>query len=527
MRTYAQKQQQCQHRKSGDPARPTAAARSHDVHPILHLQRTIGNQAVLRLLHAKPDALEAVSDGTAASRFCDDFSRIPVRTKALAKIQSKLGVDTSGDGGCLRRQNEQAAHEHLQKKCVPKNGFGEMVAPPVVDEVLSQTGQPLDAPTSALAEPRLGRSFEQVRIHTNAAAAESAAALGAAAYTVGNHVVFGDGRFAPESAAGRRLLTHELVHVMQQEAGRVPAGQVLRTAENNCTPATMGVNNPDGVIGNGFRNAVFQVEEAISLVDAALGGTPPWWYSRREAAIILNYIFRCPTPTDLAFVRSRLNEMRAWLAAGFPYRCSTAPASCVLGIGGRRRFVDRDRVLAGGGNPGFMLTHGVVLCPEELHDAVTMVSTLVIVAARFSGLREGRRGDLSAWMSYEDLSSDVGRRLGGHFGEPAAAAGSLCARGSGIPIPDEPREFDQQVEHRGEPRPAQDPSEHFQSQPVYLNDDTCPTSWSYLMMWPFGLAGYYRLPDQLTNFVRLNGIAFNLNPGGTVTERSTNTCPRR
>jgi len=521
----------------------------------LHLQRTIGNQAVLRLLQAKRDGIEAVSDGTAASRFGHDVSPIPVRTKAPVKIQSKLEVDTAGNlyeqeadrvselvmrrpepqlqracacgGGCLRCQNEQAAHEHLQAKRVPKNASSEMVASPVVDEVLSQTGQPLDAPTRALTEPRLGHSFEHVRIHTNAAAAASAAALDAAAYTVGNHVVFGDGRFAPESAAGRRLLTHELVHVRQQEAGRVPAGQVLRTAENNCTPATMGVNNPDGVIGNGFRSAVFQVEEAISLVDAALGGTPPRWYSRRKAAIIVNYIFRCPTATDHAFIRSRLNEMRARLAAGFPYRCSTAPASCVPDIRGRRWFVDRDRVLAGGRHPGFLVTHGAVLCPEDLHDAVTMVSTLVNVAARFSGLRDGHRGDLSAWMSYEDLSSDAGRRFAADFGESAAAAGPLCARGSGIPIPDEPRELDQHEEHRGEPRPAQDRSEHFQSQWVYLNDDTCPTSWSYLMMWPFGLPGYYHITGQLTNFVRLNGTAFNLNPGGTVTERSTNTCPRR
>src|SRR5262245_42040025 len=97
MRTYAQKQQQSQRGKSGDPARPGAAARSHDVHPILHRQPTIGDQAIKRLLQAKPDGLEAVSDASASSRFGHDFSRIPVHAKAPVKIQSKLAVNTPGD----------------------------------------------------------------------------------------------------------------------------------------------------------------------------------------------------------------------------------------------------------------------------------------------------------------------------------------------------------------------------------------------------------------------------------------------
>jgi hypothetical protein len=61
---------------------------SRQANPILHLQRTIGNQAVQQLLQAKPDGLEAVSDATASGRFGHDFSRIPVHTKASVKIQS-------------------------------------------------------------------------------------------------------------------------------------------------------------------------------------------------------------------------------------------------------------------------------------------------------------------------------------------------------------------------------------------------------------------------------------------------------
>jgi Domain of unknown function (DUF4157) len=91
-------------------------------------------------------------------------------------------------------------------------------APPIVHEVLRSPGQPLDVVTRAFMEPRFGHDFTQVRVHTDARAAASAQAVNALAYTVGNHVVFGAGQYAPGSDEGRRLLAHELTHVMQQHS---------------------------------------------------------------------------------------------------------------------------------------------------------------------------------------------------------------------------------------------------------------------------------------------------------------------
>jgi hypothetical protein len=88
--------------------------------------------------------------------------------------------------------------------------------PPVVHDVLRSPGQPLDAATRAFMEPRFGHDFSEVRVHTDAKAAESARAVNALAYTVGRDVVFGVGQYAPTSGAGRRLMAHELAHVMQQ-----------------------------------------------------------------------------------------------------------------------------------------------------------------------------------------------------------------------------------------------------------------------------------------------------------------------
>jgi hypothetical protein len=82
----------------------------------------------------------------------------------------------------------------------------------------SSAGEPLPAGARSFMEPRFGRGFGDVRVHTGPAAAESARSVGAAAYTVGRDLVFGEGRFRPDTQPGRRLLAHELAHVAQQSA---------------------------------------------------------------------------------------------------------------------------------------------------------------------------------------------------------------------------------------------------------------------------------------------------------------------
>jgi len=88
--------------------------------------------------------------------------------------------------------------------------------PASVGQVLRSAGRPLDQSTRAFMEPRFGHDFSRVRIHTDGLARASAKAVEALAYTVGHHVVFGEGQYAPSVAAGRNLLAHELRHVMQQ-----------------------------------------------------------------------------------------------------------------------------------------------------------------------------------------------------------------------------------------------------------------------------------------------------------------------
>jgi len=102
-------------------------------------------------------------------------------------------------------------------------------APPIVHAVVQSPGRPLDPATRNFFEPRFGHDLSSVRVHTDARADASAQAVNANAYTVGQNIVFGAGQFAPHQPDGRKLLAHELAHVIQQ---RRP--QDARTGPGNC-----------------------------------------------------------------------------------------------------------------------------------------------------------------------------------------------------------------------------------------------------------------------------------------------------
>ncbi len=99
-----------------------------------------------------------------------------------------------------------------------------MQAADPVDTVLAGYGRPLDPGARAFMESRFSRDFSQVRVHTDASAEASARALHADAYTVGHDIVFGAGRYAPQTPSGRRLIAHELTHVVQQSGAETICG---------------------------------------------------------------------------------------------------------------------------------------------------------------------------------------------------------------------------------------------------------------------------------------------------------------
>ena len=105
------------------------------------------------------------------------------------------------------------------------------VVPPIAESVLRSPGVPLDVRTRCFMESRFQRDLSHVRVHSDDVAAESAAQVHAKAYTVGSHIAFGVGHYAPNSSKGRSLLAHELTHVLQQPS-QPPCGRISRVGSS-------------------------------------------------------------------------------------------------------------------------------------------------------------------------------------------------------------------------------------------------------------------------------------------------------
>ena len=127
----------------------------------------------------------------------------------------------------------------------------------MVNEVLRSQGQPLDAETRAFMEPRFGHDFSRVRVHTDARAAESARQVNALAFTLGNNIVLAGGQYSPSTLSGKKLLAHELTHVLQQNAA--PPLDVHQQTETN-----MGRSDVARRIGSPVSSEV-QSKEAVSV----------------------------------------------------------------------------------------------------------------------------------------------------------------------------------------------------------------------------------------------------------------------
>jgi len=183
---------------------------------------------VMRMSDA--DVAQRVETGTVQpmriQRMCPECEeemaqRQPMEEKE-GMLQSKL------NGELLQRQPMEEEEEELQAKEMP--GQTPTVAPNLESRInsLKGGGQPLDSSVRAFFEPRFGRDFSNVRVHTDSNAADTAKSIHARAFTLGNHVVMGGGEFQPKSQSGRRLLGHELTHVVQQNWGLIGSTNIQR-----------------------------------------------------------------------------------------------------------------------------------------------------------------------------------------------------------------------------------------------------------------------------------------------------------
>lgn len=124
--------------------------------------------------------------------------------------------DHTLNGECEKCKGTKSA---LQRKSRNVGLINEI--PLSVHETLRSPGQPLNTDTRAFMEPRLGQDLSNVRIHSDVKASESAQAIDAQAYTVGQDVAFAMGKYRPDTNTGKALLAHELAHVVQQARGSI------------------------------------------------------------------------------------------------------------------------------------------------------------------------------------------------------------------------------------------------------------------------------------------------------------------
>jgi hypothetical protein len=126
--------------------------------------------------------------------------------KESEDLRYRRAGEVHNKGEVYRKENSSSSNGGAQQNATSK-----------VNDVLSSgSGKALEGQTKSFMENRFGQDFSDVRIHTNQDAAQSAQSINANAYTAGKDIVFDTGQYQPNTDAGKNLLAHELVHVVQQ-----------------------------------------------------------------------------------------------------------------------------------------------------------------------------------------------------------------------------------------------------------------------------------------------------------------------
>jgi hypothetical protein len=133
---------------------------------------------------------------------------------------------------------------------------------------LNSNGQALPDEVRNFYEPRFGYDFSNVKLHTDNVAAKSAQSVNALAYTSGNNIVFNEGQYLPNTESGKKLLGHELTHVIQQ-GNNIQPKRIQRLVRTSLVTCPAG-QNPHGA----DRRASTLLNSAVTLIDNAIAARP-------------------------------------------------------------------------------------------------------------------------------------------------------------------------------------------------------------------------------------------------------------
>lgn len=164
--------------------------------------------------------------GTVGDRYEQEADQIADKVMRMPDSQQQAACACGTD--CPKCQTTSANQVQLKENKVSASEMQKNDVPSIVHDVQHTSGQPLDAKVRDFAEPRFGHDFSKVRVHTDSQAAQAADSVKAHAYTVGNDIVFGQGQYQPQTNEGKKLLSHELTHVIQQNTTSTPTPTLQR-----------------------------------------------------------------------------------------------------------------------------------------------------------------------------------------------------------------------------------------------------------------------------------------------------------
>lgn len=211
-----------EHKKPASAPRPAAAEKGADKKPEGGDKKAGAQNFDKMTVRAK---LAVSEPGDAVEREADAVADRVMRAPAPAAPEKKPAAPKpAAPGADVKRAAKPAADEKKPaspgiKRAAATGASSDANAPATGAELTGKLsgGEAMDAATRAFFEPRLGRSLGDVRIHTDASAAQVAQQLSARAFTYGNHIVFAASQYQPDSDSGKRLLAHELAHVLQND----------------------------------------------------------------------------------------------------------------------------------------------------------------------------------------------------------------------------------------------------------------------------------------------------------------------
>jgi hypothetical protein len=220
---------------------------------ILSLQRTLRNQAVTKLIQTKlrvgwfgdqcEQEADRVADQVMATPEPKDQQPIQhhsqeedeIRGKSLAFAITPIVQRHETPEAEEKKGEKDEQKTTVQTQPLQKAEKDEFEVNDDLENRLKRSkggGSPIADEVRAFVEPRMQFDLSKVRVHQDNEAAQMTVELGARAFTHGQDIYFGTGQYAPDSIEGKRLLTHELTHVVQQGGGVVPPLAPQRTAGN-------------------------------------------------------------------------------------------------------------------------------------------------------------------------------------------------------------------------------------------------------------------------------------------------------